>query len=46
MDDADTMREEVQHLRHLATLTTDPRVLAEVEALIRELERRIRQSGS
>jgi hypothetical protein len=42
MDDPEELRAEIQHLRTLASLTTDPEVLAEIGTLIRELLRRIR----
>ena len=45
MLDADALREEIEHLRTLSALNTDQKVLAEIDALVRELERRIRQSG-
>jgi hypothetical protein len=40
------MRTEIGHLRTLASMNTDPRVLAEIDALIHELERRIRLTGN
>jgi hypothetical protein len=45
MLDADALREEIEHLRTLSALNTDQKVLAEIDALIHELERRIRLSG-
>jgi hypothetical protein len=39
MWDADPMREEIEHLCTLSALNAHPKVLAEIEALIRELER-------
>lgn len=46
MGEVDAMRGEIEHLRRLAALNTDARVLAEVDALIRELEHSIRQTGN
>jgi hypothetical protein len=40
-DDADAMREEIRHLRTAAKMTTDPRVLAQIQMLIEELESRL-----
>jgi hypothetical protein len=34
---------EIQHLKTLASLNTDPELLAEIATLIAELERRIRR---
>jgi hypothetical protein len=46
MDTVDDMRTEVAHLHTLATMTTDGAVLAEIQMLIDELERRIRRGGN
>ena len=46
LGDADAMRKEIEHLRTLATMNTDPKVLDAIEALIHELEQRIRLSGN
>jgi hypothetical protein len=40
------MRAELRHLRVLARLATDPKVLAEIDLLVQELERRIRRGGN
>jgi hypothetical protein len=39
------LRAEIAHLRTLATLTTDGRVLAELAKLISQLESRIHRNG-
>jgi hypothetical protein len=44
MEDRDAMRAEVNHLRTLASLATDVRLLEEIKLLIEELEYRVRQS--
>ena len=46
LEDADAMRVEIEHLRTLASVTTDARALAEIQALIDELEYRIRHIGN
>jgi hypothetical protein len=45
MEGLDAMRGRIQHLKVLAGLTTDAVVLAEINALIRELDRRIHRAG-
>jgi len=45
MEGLDAMRAKIQHLRVLAGLTTDTKVLAEINTLIRELERRVHRAG-
>ena len=40
-EDAAAMRMEIGHLRRLAKLTDDARILAQIQALIDELERRL-----
>jgi hypothetical protein len=45
MATAADLRAEAQHLCTLARNTTDPRVIAEIKALIAELERRAREMG-
>jgi hypothetical protein len=37
------LRAEIDHLRGLARLVTDERVLAEIEKMIQELEQRLRE---
>jgi hypothetical protein len=44
MDDIDAMRSEIEHLRTLARINTDARVLDAVEVLIRELRDRIERA--
>ena len=46
MATAAAMRIEIEHLRMLVGMTTDSKVLAKIEKLIQELERRLRQSGN
>ena len=46
MDDIDAMHSEIDHLRTLAGMNTDARVLAAIEALIHELENRIARAES
>ena len=46
LENTDAMRVEIEHLRTLASLTTDVRVLAEIQALIDELEYRIKHIGN
>jgi ribosome-associated translation inhibitor RaiA len=46
MDDAVAMRIEIDNLRVLASLATDPAVRAAVEELIEELERRVRKGSN
>lgn len=40
------MRAEIGYLRSLSDMNDDPRVRAEIQLLIVELERRIRESGN
>ena len=40
-DDAAAMRAEIEHLRKLATMTSDSGLLGQIEALIGELERQL-----
>jgi hypothetical protein len=42
-NDADALRAEIRYLRRMLALPYDPRALAEVEALIKELEARIKR---
>jgi hypothetical protein len=42
MDTPEELRAEIDHLRDLSALTTDPHALAEIGVLIRELLRRLR----
>jgi hypothetical protein len=44
--DIKAMRMDIAHLRVLAASNTDERVLAEIERMIRELDRRIRRDGN
>jgi ribosome-associated translation inhibitor RaiA len=44
--DIKAMRMDIAHLRALAASNTDERVLAEIERMIQELERRIRRDGN
>ncbi len=44
MQDKNAMRAEVEHLRTLAQLNTDKRVLEQIRLLIAELEHRLRES--
>jgi len=44
--DIEAMRMEIAHLRVLAASNSDERVLAEIERMIQELERRIRRDGN
>jgi hypothetical protein len=46
MDDAEEMQKEIQHLRTLAAVNTNAKVLTEIQMLIDELERRIREGGN
>ena len=46
MDDEAAIHKEIGHLRTLAALNTDARVLAELEAMIQALLRRLRRSGN
>jgi hypothetical protein len=41
-EEPDAMRSEIAHLRRLAAMTTDDRVLTEIQALIDVLEHRLR----
>jgi hypothetical protein len=44
--DIEAMRMEIAHLRVLAASNSDERVLAEIERMIKELERCIRRDGN
>jgi len=44
MDDIDAMRSEIEHLRTLARINTDARVIDAIEVLIRELRDRIERA--
>ena len=44
--DIEAMRMEIAHLQILAASNSDERVLAEIERMIKELERRIRRDGN
>jgi hypothetical protein len=46
MIDVDKMPAEIMHLRTLVGMTTDRKALAEINTMIRELERRIHRTGN
>jgi hypothetical protein len=46
MESEAEMREEVTHLQLLASMTTDATALMEIQTLIGELQRRIRERGN
>jgi hypothetical protein len=46
MEDVDKTRAEIMHLRTLVGMTADRKALAEINKMIRELERRIHRVGN